>query len=39
MEVRREGGEELIPFVVSLCTVDLTARTIVMEIPPGLLGL
>ena len=38
MEVRVDGREVLIPFVSSICRqVDLTARTIAVDVPEGLL--
>ncbi|MBV8709023.1 MAG: 16S rRNA processing protein RimM [Acidobacteriaceae bacterium] len=40
MEVKREGGEVLIPFVPAICQeVDLSARLIRVELPEGLLEL
>ena len=39
MEVKSAERERLIPFVGSLCEVDLTARTIRTELPEGLLDL
>jgi 16S rRNA processing protein RimM len=40
MEVEREGRQVLVPFVRAYCrSVDLAARTIVMELPEGLLEL
>ena len=39
MEVGRRGRKDLIPFVASLCQIDLAAKTIGMEIPRGLLEL
>lgn len=39
MEVWANGRELLIPFVRSLCQVDLAARTIRIELPHGLLDL
>ncbi len=39
MEVNSEGRERLVPFVTPLCEVDLTARTIRVELPEGLLDL
>ncbi len=39
MEVLTGGREQLVPFVSSLCQVDLDARTIRMDLPEGLLEL
>ncbi|MDQ2842582.1 MAG: ribosome maturation factor RimM [Acidobacteriota bacterium] len=39
MEVSADGRERLIPFVSSLCQVDLVARTVKVELPEGLLDL
>lgn len=40
LEVKREGGEVLIPFVGAICQeVDLTSRVIRVELPEGLLDL
>ncbi len=39
MEVRVNGREALIPFVAAQCAVDLSARTIRMHLPGGLLEL
>jgi 16S rRNA processing protein RimM len=39
MEVTADDRELLIPFVAALCVVDLTARTIRMDLPEGLLDL
>ena len=40
LEVKREGGEVLIPFVSAICReIDLSARLIWVELPEGLLDL
>jgi 16S rRNA processing protein RimM len=39
MEVNRDGREVLIPFVDSICSVDLTRRSIGVDLPEGLLEL
>ncbi len=39
MEIEVNGREALIPFVASECSVDLTGRTIEMNLPEGLLEL
>jgi 16S rRNA processing protein RimM len=40
LEVKREGGEILIPFVSAICQdIDLNARLVRVELPEGLLEL
>jgi ribosomal 30S subunit maturation factor RimM len=39
MELTVDARPVLIPFVNSLCQVDLTARTIRVDVPEGLLDL
>jgi 16S rRNA processing protein RimM len=39
MEVSDRGRERLVPFVRTLCEIDLNARTIRMDLPEGLLDL
>lgn len=39
MEVRMEGREVLIPFVPSICQVNMADRTVLVTLPEGLLDL